>query len=427
MFSGTMRHGLNAEPWPGRTSSAVAGLKARSENSEKPYALNEFAGMVHVALRDLAGIDDLCLGLRNLDSVTDHRPWLLRISALRTAAAVLIYSFVGLRPEELVKLRLDCIVYRFLRTNTGEISVPWLDGRIFKDRPPGGEPHSWIAADEVVLAVAAMQKLRAELNSCVERDCLWPSRKRSVIVSRDFLFPRLECADSVEHISRKAVASWLARFSERDEVRAAVNKRLRVNQRRFRPTVARAMSALKLGDASYFMAHYGHLSFSTTAGYFETFADDQFKAEVADAMQSRMQDVVAGILSSSSPLLGRRGKEMEPLRRQYAVLTFKSKQELVRHFVKGHHLKIQAHSFCIAPKDIKLCPPGCIYEETDCLNCHNGVVTKEQEEVWKEIESRTLAFVGEFEEGSPAHAACMENLAGIKSALDMMRTNGSSR
>ncbi|MEX3973214.1 hypothetical protein [Paraburkholderia caribensis] len=416
-FSRQFPDGLQEEPWAGRTSGKVAGLTHKDINQAKPYAIDEFAGFVRIAISDIGGVDELCSELGNLHLVYDKRSHMKRISRIRTAVAVVMLAYVGLRPAELVSLKLHCIVYGTLQSSEGPRSVPWLEGRIFKDKPQGGVPHRWLAAEEVVLAVSAMQKLRLVLERCIENNAFYGNTQRALIASRDYLIPRMDLAEVGQTLTPSAVNELLARFASRPEVQAVLHASSQFNQRRFRPTTARACAALKIGDIRYFMAHYGHSNYNVTAGYFATFADDEFRENVEKSANAQMQNVVTGILSSKAALAGRRGAKMEPLRRQYAVLTFKNRKELVEHFVKTHHIKIGPHSFCITSKDAKLCPPGCIYDETKCLGCDNGVVTEEHIGVWSDIEERTRALIAEFPDGSPARLACENTLSAVETTL----------
>lgn len=425
-FSKDLEDGLHDEPWAERSSSNVAGIKARVENARKPFAMDEFAQMLKTAFDDLGGVDEFCLELSALEEIPDNHVWSLRIARFRTAAAVVVYGFVGLRPSELVSLAAGCLRSGALRTARGELSVTWLHGRIFKDKPPGGEPHRWIASDEVVRAISALEKLKSALLEFMKRGIGFSSTMREALTqSKGLIFFRMEQPGKLSQISPSAVESWLQVFAQRPEVKSVLRS-ARITQSRFRPTVARAAAALKVGDLAYFRAHYGHVNSSTTMGYFETFADDLFKKWVNEEVTSRMQDVFHSILSSDGPLLGRRGEQLEPLRRQYAVMTFVDKKALVSHCVAGHQLKVGPQSYCIAPKTEKLCPPGCMYDETECTGCNNGVITEAHAPMWDDIGRRTEALTGEFPLGSPAYEAWAENLRIVEGVRKNLRKKEAS-
>lgn len=417
IFTKGMPDGLRAEPWVGRTSSRAAGVKAATVNAVLPYSLPEFYAIVRAAQSTLADVTQVTKELQ-LSLGTQQFPAVLaKASSIRNSAAVLILAFTAIRPETLVALSHDSLKPGVLMTEHGEIKVMWLHGRIFKDRPPGGEAWQWIASEEVVAAVQALLVLKRALNVCADNPRCREDLRDAIHASNPYLLPKFAKSSSrggqlITTALLHGVKNFI-RTSSSDGLPSAKN----VTLNRFRPTLARILARLGLGDIRYFMHHYGHTRIGTTMGYFGTFADDEFNDDVAEATMKEMQIVVHDILSSKTPLAGKRGKELEPLRRQYAVMTFKGREEIRSHFANGYDLKIQLHSFCMAQKGTKLCPPNCTYEELKCIGCHNGVVTEDNLLIWGDIKIRTEALADEFPIGSPAHEAWTANIADINATI----------
>jgi len=422
VVSRTMPDGLREEPWVGKTSTKAAGLKASRGNAVLPYSLPEFYGLVHASQMMLGTVTQVVNELQSTLGTAQFSQALMKATLVRNSAALQILAFTSIRPETLVSLPQDALRAGVLATEHGEMNVVWLCGRIFKDRPVGGEPWRWVASDEVVTAGQTLLILKSALNACAAHPKCRIDLRDAVRESNSYLLPKLakpgRCNGQLDTATLLQGVKNFVGQSNFPHLPAADD----TTMNRFRPTLARVLARLGLGDIRYFMHHYGHKSISTTQGYFSTFADDEFKADVAEATNSEMQAVVHDILSSKAPLAGKRGKEWEPLRREYAVMTFKARSELLRHFVNGYNMKIQPHSFCIAPKSTKLCPPNCIYEETRCLGCHNGIVAPDNLFVWQDMQQRVEGLSGEFPIGSPAHQAWLDNLADIKTTIATITT-----
>ncbi|ASL48114.1 hypothetical protein bAD24_III12005 [Burkholderia sp. AD24] len=420
-FSSHMLFGIRDEPWAGKTSAAVAGVRFGPENAIQPYSVAEFAGFLRVAMSDIHSVDTLCA---SIESEGDWRSKLKLAGRLRTSACIIVLAMGSLRPEEMLKMPLDCLSYGFLETTDGKKPVVWLCGRIYKDRPPGGEPHRWLAADEVVQTVAAMTKLRATINKLLEIENLVPANHAAgIFETNSLLIPRLK--DGVrDELTARASLIAIQDYARRPECLAFLEPGSAVTHQRFRPTLARAFSRLKLGDVRYFMAHFGHSHYHTTLGYFATFADDEFQDDVAEGIYSEMSVVVRDILSSRAPLQGARGAQLEPLRAKFAVLAFKKQSEVVSHVVRGHSLRISPHSYCLASNDTKLCPQNCLYEETNCIHCENGVVCDAHLPIWEDMHARAIALRNMFPVGSPGANACSENLETIASTVNELHPRG---
>ncbi|MFM0121101.1 hypothetical protein P0D73_19815 [Paraburkholderia sp. RL18-101-BIB-B] len=418
-FSHRMPFGLRIEPWVGRSTAQVAHLKTHgARNQVLPYTLDEFAGFIRIALTDIEKVDEVCTLFRS------RTRWDVRLAAaarLRTAASVIMFALEGMRPEEIYRLPYDCLRKGTLTTEDGVVDVVWLCGRIYKDKPPGGVAHRWLAADEVVKAVLALKKLWRTLENALQKPTEEggiPEKTAPAIESaRGFLFPKLRLAAGNTGLATKTGLAALKLYASSSEFTEANIRPSAVTHKRFRPTLARAFARLKLGDVRYFMSHFGHEQWKTTEGYFLTFADDELQGDVDRQVKSEGQAIIDTILSSPVPLLGGRGEQLEVHRRSYPVMTFKDRKDLVRTMERGYKIRLGPQALCMVEKNGEFCPPDCLYEEERCLHCHKGVVGYGHVEVWQDMYARGTAFLDEVPPESPAATVTRANLREIKTTI----------
>ncbi len=417
-FSSQMKYGLATEPWPGRRAAKVAGVKVNEVNRTLPYDLHVFAGFIRVARKDLEAIDEVC---RFILSKADFSQKISAANRLRTAAAIAIAATEGMRAEEIYALDINCLKKGGIRINNSEsVDVHWIHGRIFKGEPSGGRPHKWLASDEAILAVEAMKKLRAAFEKAIKRGIFSIKQAEVFTRSRGYLFPKFRVRDGSKSFKSTNGLCALKNYIQRPEVREFLGDDVDVTHRRFRPTIARAFARLKLGDVTYFRHHFGHASWTTTRGYFLTFADDEFQSEVSDFVNSEAQNMLHDVLSSSHPLQGGRGRQIDQHRREYPVMTFEGKKALIRSLQRGHQIRVGPQSLCMAKNGSSLCSQDCLYEEEACLDCPNGVVTSHHLPVWEDMRERNRALLRDLPVGSPGEIAISENLKDIEAAIRNM-------
>ncbi|WP_321964649.1 hypothetical protein [Paraburkholderia sp. J7] len=414
-FSEGMEYGLRAEPWVGKTAAKVAGAKSNNEmNVVEPYELAVFAGFIRVARRDLENVDAVC---KLLLSTTDYRVRIAAVNQLRTSAALAICATEGMRPDEIYSLDVNCLENGKLNTEDGFVDVTWLNGRIFKGEPPSGRPHRWLASEETILAVSALNKVRRALDLAVKHGRIPPSDAPAIEQSKGLLFPKFRYLNGNKAFNPRAALIAIKKYIQRPECMEFLTDDTVVTHQRFRPTIARAFARLKLGDVTYFKSHFGHTSSKTTRGYFLTFADDELQADADNYINSESQNILHEILSSPFPLEGGRGRELEPLRREYPVMTFESKKALLRTLQRGHQIRIGPQSLCLARRGRALCSQDCLYEQESCLDCENGVLTNQHLPVWKDMLERNQEVLRELPVGSPGNDAISANQIEIKAAV----------
>jgi hypothetical protein len=418
-FSHDKPDGLRVEPWSGRTSGNAAGVKWTGANRVLPYELWEFAGLVRISMEEIAQVDDLCF-LLTQDVSSQIK--LVKLVRFRTAVQIIIFSLGSLRPDEVLALKRTCITEGKLKTTDGIVGVTWLEGKIFKDQPPGGTPHRWLAADEIRIACDSMNKLWDTLTKCLQDKIFPPYYSEAIENSKEYLLPKFAGKELSPSLTSDASYLALKTFCREERCSSFMGSCV-VTQKRFRPTLARAFARLELGDVTYFMHHWGQRRWRTANGYFLTFADEGFQRDVTDSVRGEKEHLLRDILSSRSPLLGKRGAQIEPVRRSFATMTFEKQQDVVRHIARGHEIRIGPQSLCMAANGTKLCPQDCLYEETRCLDCHNGVIAALHLDVWKDMELRTLQLNGEFHESSPAYEALSKNLVDIQETIRILEKN----
>ncbi|WP_321865824.1 site-specific integrase [Paraburkholderia tropica] len=417
-FSSKLKYGLTTEPWVGKTAAQVAGISAIQNgyvNRTLPYDLSVFSGFIRVARQDLEKADEACQFLLSAAS------WKRRIKAasnLRTSAVIVFLATEGMRPGEIYALKEDCLKKGVLKTDDGLIDVTWIDGKIFKGERPGGRSHRWIASDDVILAVKAMLKLRKALNKAAKLPENFGGLPKDTVIaiekSKSWLFPKLRHANGNVGVALRDGLLYLKKYIQRPECQEFVSPDLRVNHSRFRPTIARAFARLRLGDVRYFMSHFGHRTWNVTMGYFMTFMDDEIQQDFDESLKSEAQDMLHNVLSSSFPLQGGKGHELEILRREYPVMTFESRKALVRTLQRGHHFRIGPQSLCMARNGSPLCSQDCLYEEENCLDCPNGVVTEKHLTVWLDMWRRNQELLREMPDNDVVRANQVEIEAAIK-------------
>ncbi|MGP8435028.1 hypothetical protein ACT2FY_23955 [Paraburkholderia fungorum] len=418
-FSHEMPFGLRIEPWVGRSSAQVARVKTHgASNQVRPFTLGEFAGFIRIALSDIEKVDEVCSLLR---SGTRWDVRLAAVARLRTAASVVMFAFVGMRPEEAYRLPYDCLRKGKLATEDGVVEVVWLCGRIYKKKPPGGVPHRWLAADEVVKAVLALRKLWRTLDAALKKPTeeggIPEKTAPAVESSRGFLFPKLRLAGKNTGLATKTGLVALKVYVSSPEFAEVGIRPSAVNHQRFRPTLARAFARLRLGDVRYFMSHFGHEHWTTTEGYFLTFADDELQGDVDRQVKSEAQAIIDTILSSPVPLLGGKGEQFEVLRRSYPVMTFKDRKDVVRTMERGYKIRLGPQALCMVEKNGEFCPADCLYEQERCLHCQKGVVGYGHVEAWKDMYARGTEFLSGIPAESPAATVMRANLSEIKDAI----------
>ncbi|WP_322007159.1 hypothetical protein [Paraburkholderia tropica] len=418
-FSKSFRYGLKVEPWEGKAASNVAGIRDVSgSNRVLPYDLDFFSGTIRTVHNDLVGAEKVC------EFFLSTAPWQERIAAatrLRTAAALAFFAMEGMRPDEVYGLPLNCLKKGKLNTEEGLVDVTWIDGRIYKDKPSGGVPHRWLAADEVVLAVSAMEKLWKALEKGLtlpfENGGIPEKTAPAIVASRGSLFPKLRLADGNRYITPRAALEAIKNYFRSPICEDFYSEEIAINHKRFRPTIARAIARLRMGDVRYFMSHYGHSRWSITANYFATFADDELQGDINRAELSEGQAMIDKVLSSASPLQGRRGGELESHRREYATMTFQNRKEVVRTLQRGHNIRIGPQSLCMAKKGAKICPQNCLYEQEICINCDNGVIADFHMPFWEDMWLRNQELIAELPPKSPGWITMKGNQAEIEVAI----------
>ncbi|MGF6553074.1 hypothetical protein [Paraburkholderia youngii] len=418
-FSSEMKYGLKIEPWAGMTAAKVAGIKSNETNRILPYDLQVFAGFIRVARKDLGAVDEVC------KFILSRAPFRRRVAAanrLRTAAAIALLATEGMRPDEIYALDIDCLKKGSLYVSGGSaVDVNWIHGRIFKDEPPGGRPHQWLASDEAVLAVEAMRKLRLAFEEALKQGAIPLKEAAPALVrSRGYLFPKLRVPRGSTSLKSNKGLSAIKTYIQCPEIREFLGEDTVVTHQRFRPTIARAFARLQLGDITYFKRHFGHSWWTTTRGYFLTFADDELQSEVSDCVNSEAQNLLHDVLSSPYPLQGGRGRQIEQLRREYPVMTFEEQKALLRSLQRGHQIRVGPQSLCMAKNGSPLCPQDCLYEEENCLGCPNGIVASMHLPVWEDMRDRNRVLLKDLPPGSPGEIAISENLKEIEAALRNM-------
>ena len=418
-FSKGFRYGLKTEPWEGKAASNVAGMRGVPEsNRVLPYDLEFFSGAIRAIRKDLLEADKTC------EFFLSTAPWQERIAAitrLRTAAALAFFAMEGMRPDEVYRLPLKCLTKGKLKTEEGLVDVIWIDGRIYKDKPPGGVPHRWLAADEVGLAVDAMEKLWKALEKGLklpfEEGGIPEKTAPAIVASRGSLFPKVRLADGNRYVTPRTALESIKNYFKGQSCADFYSDEIAINHKRFRPTIARAIARLRMGDVRYFMSHYGHSRWSITANYFATFADDELQGDIDKAEVSEGQAMIDKVLSSASPLQGRRGSELESHRREYPVMTFHNRKEVVRTLQRGHDIRIGPQSLCMAKKGAKICSQNCLYEQEICINCDNGVIADFHTPIWEDMWLRNQELLAELPPTSPGWVTTKGNQAEIEVAI----------
>lgn len=417
-YSSQIEDGLKIEPWADKTAAKVAGVKSNDMNRVFPYDLHVFAGFIRVARKDLETVDEVC------DLIVSGGSFQRRIAAanrLRTAAAIALLATEGMRPDEIYALDIDCLKKGSLSVHGESIDVNWIHGRIFKDEPPGGRPHQWLASDEAILAVQAMKKLSLAFEKALNQGVIPLDQAVPALVkSRGYLFEKFRARTGSTSFKSVNGLYAIKTYIQRPEIREFLGDNAVVNHRRFRPTIARAFARLQLGDVTYFKRHFGHAWWTTTRGYFLTFADDELQSEVSDSVNSEAQNLLHDVLSSPHPLQGGRGRQIEKYRREYPVMTFERQKALLRNLQRGHQIRIGPQSLCLAKNGSPLCSQDCLYEEENCLGCRNGIVASMHLPVWEDMRDRNRALLKDLPLGSPGEIAISENLKDIDLALRNM-------
>ena len=421
-FSNKMPFGLKTEPWQGRSSCEAAGTHTTTTNKVLPYSIYEFGTLIKSAIAEVQNVDSLVAYINDSSRQSRGREWFqqlpARLADFRAAASIVIFGFTGIHISTLANLTRDCIKQFPVKTQFGTVILDWLCGRIYrKKQNMDGVEWKWVAASEVVEAVAAIEKVRQAL-----LDNLKGTFRKNILRWGNLLFFSIKAGNSSTRLFLGDSLRCIRKFVEKRNLRSDDGGLIKTTHQRFRPSFARVMARLGLGDIAYFRFHYGHSDANKTLGYFATFAEDDMQADVQYWEDREKTEIIENMLSSNAPLQGKRGEQFEPLRRRFAVVSFRNMKEVAGHIARGHNIRVTPHSLCIAPRDVELCDAECVYEEAKCAGCHNGVITENHILQWESMEKKTENISGCFPPGSPAFEHWQANLTAIRQTISRLKS-----
>jgi len=428
-FREKLRDTLLAPPWPRRTAGSIAGR----DNYDEPKTLaipdelfrqllQRSIEFIETQSQRLLETQQACESMRV--KAKDQRDdklalpiarefgysglYALRTAfiKLRTCCYVVFASFVGPRSSEALSIERDCIEESSITLDDVVYPLIYIHGTTYKGKKDKkGSQVAWLANEAVVKAVEVLDKVSAPYREALHAEIevleAIPESRRTkeqinqLVVakrSRNKLF--LGYKDPVCCISRAVINQDLKRLCREFSILDEHQQPWKCHSHQFRRTLARFAARSRLGDPKYLQHHFKHWSSHLTWYYMRGDVDKELIDYMDDEYRRYVEELYQTFLSKKVPLEGGRGRYMLEQRDQLAhYVTFDSLQSLASLIPKDMRIKAQPHSFCMTSKHEPFCGAECLYNQTKCIDCKNGVIHPMHLPIWQDIEKRQQAIL----------------------------------
>lgn len=348
------------------------------------------------------------------------------IPHLRTACAIVILGFSGMRSSELLNLRSDCLE-RTLGKD-GEVFF-WIKGMTFKlSSEP--HPHRWMVPPLVHRAVKILRILTSEFRRAHEenedglvaslnsRHLSEEARRTTVEILervralKGCLFFRLSNSASggcVSVITNGRLNDALQLFVERNEIREDRGGLWSISSHQFRRTMARFVAATTFGDLRYLRQHFDHWTLEMTAYYAADGQTDDDLIQMIHAERSAYQTELMTLwLDEDEPLAGGAGARLTAFRSGPDVMTFKDAGSLARVLSDSGSVQIRGtgHGYCLSAN--RGCGGQGLYDSALCVTCSEAVIDRRFAPFWRSVRGQAEKLLVDTQDilGEPTRKRC---------------------
>ena len=402
-------------PWPGTSSTAMAGLTGSGAPRKQVGKTPLMPDMVFCTLFEKA-YEQAQRGKRLLDLrdsvaavVAERRaqkPWTVidaknqKLAALgwkgglaelnqtllnlRTACYIVLASTSGCRNHELANVQLGA----HHRTEDDEGTIfHWMRS---KSEKTDTGVHDWMIPEAAVRALRLIERWAEPYQSMiaaeiVERRKINPLDPEIARAQKHrhalFLGVTPRKSNRVRTLSNEAWGHSLKVFAKS----AGLSWSLTSHQ--FRRKFANYVAHSQFGDLRYLREHFAHWSMDMTLGYaMDDGWGSHLDLELYDDIQAELEDIKLGTVDNwlgNDPLAGGYGRSIKRWQRDPANLAlFKDHQTMVISIAESTAIRSNGHAWCTADNN------GCIgntLERTRCGDCNNAVIGRGHLDIYRQL------------------------------------------
>jgi len=310
------------------------------------------------------------------------------LTRIYDACFVVIAYLVGARISEILGLKAGCITMH--PSADGTEPFAYLHGRIYKTADgPSGEPHSWVAPQPVVRAVAVLERLSEPLRRTSGRDDLW-------------LMPaQAGCGKPGVHISRSAslIARLNGAFATFINLPPYNGQPWHLTTHQGRKTFARFVGRRDRTGLHALAAHFGHVTrVMTDVGYVGS--DFELKELIDAEVFEETRDALEELLTATK-LSGKAGRMIAAGSRFRGRTRDGDVREYVEFILRETDMRLGVcdWGYCAYRRENAAClgdergPNPVLRTQSICAGCANFSVTEKHRPVWAERRRRNAELL----------------------------------
>lgn len=447
-FLGTrVSDAIPEHPWPGQSSSSLAGRLKGSRTSGTEIIPQDIAQQLFQKAETLLGRADALLNARAvlrdiaLHNAERHERTirarqqeylqacglgdagnpdeLLDLMELSTACHVVIGMLSGMRNHEICSIEVGGY---YEAEEDGEV-VGWVKGESHKTFVGATE---WMVPPLVGIAVAVQERIAAPFRDMLEVERV---QLEAALETASDDAEKLRLALRLAEVQEDSQRIFLGRRSSTvvgNLGDGAWRQRLalfakefgwHLHPHQFRRTFAVFVAHNAMGDLRYLRHHFKHWSMDMTLLYARNERQDQeLYDEMLAQIQERKTSVVEHWLDEATPLSGGSVQRLKEYRKREDVKTLKDRRALAATLSEQISIRGTGHSWCLSD-GWGGCGGKGLYDMSRCGGCGEGLVDDTHKVVWLKLHEQQSELLGLDDIGPGGRQRVLRDISRIEQIL----------